>query len=920
MILSIRPRQILIVMLVLLQSESSAQLLPTELSIENQHGHVITDRDKPLLGWNFYTAQRNKSQSAYEIIVSKLLSTVQKGSGDTWTSGKVVSSENVNIQFDGKTLESFQTYYWAVRTWDEAGQQSEWSKPASFETSFLRDGTWKAQWISDNSSSPQKDEDAFKTDRMPLLRKEFKEASKIESARLYISGLGYYEVHINGRKIGTQVLNPGWTNYEKTVLYSVHDVTAEISQGRNVIGAMLGNGWWNPLPIKLFGRWDLRNYLQTGRPCLIAELHLKYSDGTKKIIVTDDTWISAPGPVMRNNVYLGEHYDARYEQSNWDKAGVLSKEWSQARVVSGPSGKLSLQVQPPIRITRVIRPLNVKMVRPDTFIIDMGQNFAGVAKLRVKGKAGTKVTIRSGENIFKDGTLNYHTTVMTQIRKGGISGGPGAPANAWQEDSYTLKGGGVEEWAPRFTFHGFRYVEITGWPGVPTVNDIEGLRMNSDLEQTGSFQCSDQLLNKVQAAIDWTFKSNLFSVQSDCPAREKLGYGADMVVTANAFIYNYDMLHFYRKAVRDFADEQLADGGITETAPFVGIADRGYGGDSGPLGWQLAFPFLQKQLYDFYGDKRIIAENFDALKKQIDFLEKHAFEGLYYWDIGDHETLDPKAESFSASCFYYHHVVLASEFAGILQRKDDSLRFENLATNIKRSIIKKYLVPNTGRFDNGTQSAQIFALWYHLSPEKDLTIEKLMDEFMRHRYHVSGGIYATKMMFDVLREIERNDVAYKIASQGDFPGWGHMVNSGATTLWESWAFPEKYASQNHPMFGSVSEWFFCSVLGINPVAPGFKKIKIKPQPAGNLIWAKGTYKTVRGEVGCSWKLGKNSFELDVSVPSNTTAEVWIPAEKGSSISEGGKALGEKLIKVITTLDKFIVVEVGGGQYQFRVAN
>jgi alpha-L-rhamnosidase len=394
-----------------------------------------------------------------------------------------------------------------------------------------------------------------------------------------------------------------------------------------------------------------------------------------------------------------------------------------------------------------------------------------------------------------------------------------------------------------------------------------------------------------------------------------MGYGADMVVSSGAYLYNYDMSNFYSKAVKDFANEQQTDGGITEIAPFTGIADRGYGGDSGPLGWQLGFSFLQKQLYDQYGDKKIIADYYRAFVKQMNFLQSKAVEGLFHWDISDHEALDPKPEAFTAACFYYHHAMLAQEFAGILNKKEDSLKYSRLSLQIKKAIVRKYLVPKTGRFDNATQSAQIFALWYALSPEDENTFKVLMEEFARHNWHVSSGIFGIKMMFDVLREKDQNEIAYRVANQKDFPGWGYMLENGATTLWESWAFPETGPSRNHPMFGSIDEWFYRSLLGINAAAPGFEKIIIKPQPAGDLSFAKGSYQSVRGIIKSSWQKNGKSFSVDVSIPVNTTAEVWIPAKQNASVIENGNA-----IKILHYDKGYAVVKVGSGQYKFTTTN
>ena len=495
-----------------------------------------------------------------------------------------------------------------------------------------------------------------------------------------------------------------------------------------------------------------------------------------------------------------------------------------------------------------------------------------------------------------------------------LKGGPGAPKTAWQQDEYILKGNGVEVWNPRFTFHAFRYVEITGWPGKPALQDIEGLRMNSDVEQVGNFSCSNDMFNTLHDKIKWTFLSNIFSVQSDCPGREKMGYGADIVATAGAYMHNYNMANFYRKTVQDFANDQQPDGAFTEIAPYTGIADRGYGGQSGPLGWQLAFCYLQKKLYHQYGDKRIIEMQYPAFKKQLEFLQANAKQGLYHWDIGDHEALDPRAEAFSAACFYYHHAILATEFAGILHKKEDSLQYARLANTIKNNIVIKYLVPATGRFDNATQAAQIFALWYSLSPEKEKTMEVLLQEVERHKGHLSTGIFSTMMLFDILRENDNNELAYSIANKKTFPGWGYMLANDATTLWESWAKPES-SSYNHPMFGSVDEWFYKSLLGINAAEPAYKKIIIKPQP-GELHWAKGDYQSIYGLIKSDWKKDGDIFQLQVSIPPNTTAEIWLPAKENAVITEGGKEISSvNEIRLLRFEKGYAVIAVGSGKYE-----
>lgn len=896
----------------------NSSLQPVHLTCEYRVNPLGIDVSLPAFSWQFNSSKRNQFQTAYEIVVSTDAATL-KMVKDEGSAIKIKSSQNLHVLYNGQPLRSFTRYYWRVRTYDQNDLPSEWSELAWFETAMLSPSDWKAQWIDDGQKQFERDEDFYKDDRMPLFRKEFNTSKKIVSARLYIAGLGYYEAFLNGKKINDHVLDPGWTTYKKQIQYVVHDVTPLMKSGANVMGVMLGNGWWNPLPLRLFTRYNLRDVQQTGRPCLKAEIHIHYADGTSDLIPTDNTWQTAAGPIVRNSVFLGEHYDARLEQKDWKGLLPDKKLWKAATATQGPAGALQVQQQPPIKVTKVLKPVSIVEHKPGVFIVDMGQNFAGVARIKVKGKAATKVTLRYGEALHADGSLNFFTTTAGHIKQiWNLKGGPGSPATAWQEDSYILKGTGVENWNPLFTFHGFRFVEITGWPGIPTVNDVEGLRMNSDLKRVGEFSCSNETFNRIHEVIQWTFLSNVFSVQSDCPGREKMGYGADIVTTANAYMYNFDMHTFYSKTVQDFANEQQPDGGITEIAPYTGIADRGVGGESGPLGWQLAFPYTQKRLYEFYGDKRIIEQHYPAFVKQMEFLQSKAINGLFHWDISDHVAIDPRPEAFTAAAFYYHHALLATEFAGILGKVDDSVKYQTLSQQIKKDIVSKYLVPNTGRFDNATQSAQLFALWYKLSPEKEKTFKVLMDEFERHQWHVSSGIFGVMMMFDVLRENNQNEIAYRIANQKDFPGWAYMLSKGATTLWESWEYPENASSQNHPMFGSLDEWFYRSLLGINPEAPGFRKIKIRPQPAGDLTWAKGSYQSVNGEIKSSWRKEGNKFTLLVSIPPNTRADIWIPGNEQSKITEDGKILtNDKNKKAIRFAEHCAVFSVGSGEYAFE---
>lgn len=896
----------------------SATIKPDKLTCEYIENPLGIDTRIPRFSWTLVSAERNQKQTTYELLVNDNLKDINALHGKIWKSGKIKSSQSLHIVYQGKALKSFTRYYWRVRVYDQNGKASSWSKPAWFETAMLDATDWKAKWIGDGSVQFKKDEDFYQNDPMPLFRKDFTAKKKISSARLYISALGYYEAYLNGQKIGDQVLDPGWTSYNKQILYAVHDVTKNIREGDNVTGIMVGNGWYNILPLRLWGGLNMRNALVTGRPCVKAQLRIQYTDGSSEVITTDDTWKTISGPIVRNSIYIGEHYDARLEQNGWNGTeGVSLKGVKNAVEVKGPSGEMAAQMQPPIRVTKIVKPIGIKEIKPGVFIFDMGQNFAGVARISVQGAAGTHIVLRYGEDIYADGSLNVMTSVTGQIKGG--QGGPGAPQVAWQEDSYILKGKGKEVWEPRFTFHGFRYVEVTGWPGIPTLNDIEGLRLSADLEQAGEFSCSNEMFNKVNEISKWTFLSNVFSVQSDCPAREKLGYGGDIVGTAEAFMYNFDMANFYKKVIQDLRNDQRDGGGFTETAPYVGIADRGQGGGTGPLGWQLAYPLLLKHLYDFYGDKRVIEEGYSALRKQIDFLHSQAKDNLFDEDISDHEALDTKPVALTAAAFYYHHIKLLTEIAGILGKTSDSIAYAKLANEVKDAIVKKYPISETGQVDNGTQSAQIFALWYDL-PSKDLkeiVFNGLEQAFAAKKWHLSTGIFATKMMFDILRDHDRNDFAYRIANQRDFPGWGFMVEKGATTLWETWAYSDNTFSQNHPMFGSINEWFYRSLLGINSAKAGFERITIKPQPANDLMWAKGSYNSVRGKISSSWRIENGQFKLNVSIPANSTAEIWVPLKgNGFEQTSANPVNKSKDIRFLKSESGYNVYQVGSGDYSF----
>ncbi|MDX1637644.1 MAG: family 78 glycoside hydrolase catalytic domain [Balneolaceae bacterium] len=861
---------------------------------------------------------------------------LEQNNGDIWNSGKVNSGQNIQVTYRGDSLKSGQRYYWKVRTWDEHGNVSPYSEIGWWETGLLRQSDWKGSWIYNGKPAPDNPEDFYNNEPVALFRKAFALEKEVETARLYISGLGYYEASLNGSKIGDRVLEPGWTNYGKTVQYSVYDVKDLLNDEENVLSVMLGNGWYNPLPLKLFSKFNLREYLTIGRPKLIAQLQIYYRDGSQQTVITDEDWRVGEGPILKNDVFLGEFYDARKELPGWDTPEFDDSGWGMAKLASPPGGELMAQIQAPVKITKTIEPVAITEPESGVYIVDMGQNFAGWIRLRAEGPEGTEINMRYGELLYPDGSLNGLTAVAGQIKEiYNADGGPGAPATAWQQDTFILDGEGEEEFRHHFTFHGFRYVEVKGYPGELQKKDIEGLRLNADLEKNGRFASSNSMFNELQEVTERTFLSNVFSIQSDCPHREKFGYGGDIVTAAEAFLYNYNMGNFYTKTVRDFSRDVRPNGGMPETAPYNGIQAQGFGQGSGPIGWQYAHPFTQMKLYQFYADTSIIREQYPHTRKLVEFLRSNATNHIIDRGISDHEALEEKPVKLTSTAFYYDHARLLSEFARILGKDNDHKRYAELAEEIKSVFIETFLEKGTGRFGPATQTAQAFALFYDLVPpeEEQKAVDVLVDQIMeKHEGHIAAGIFGTKMIFDVLREHNRIDVAYTMANQKTFPGWGYMLENGATTLWEHWAGGDQVYSHNHPMFGSVSEWFYRSLAGINPHpgSAGFKRVVIRPMVPEDLEWANGSYDSIRGTIKSQWKREQDSFHLDVTLPANTSGEIHIPKldKQRPTVVEGGKTFVDagntmsvdiRGIETVRIEQDAIVINAGAGNYRFTLS-
>lgn len=895
----------------------------SDLRVEHQRDPLGIDEPRPRLGWVYESPERDQAESAHQVLVARTRAALERHEGDMWDSGRRAASATLAVLYAGRPLASRTAYYWKVRAWDREGRASPWSETAVFETAFLDPAEWSARWLNDGKPHPAHDEAFYDDDPAPLFRREFELGAAVARARLYVTGLGYYEASLNGERVGERVLDPAWTMYGRRVYYSTYDVTRMLRKGRNCLGITLGNGWWNPLPLRLFGRVNLRERLTIGRPRLIAQLEAELADGSRHVVASDDGWRVTDGPTRHNSVYLGERYDARHERPGWDRPGHDDSAWRRAALATEPVGRLQAQPQPPIRVAGTLPAVAMSEPRPGVFVFDLGENFAGWPRLRLRAPSGTEVTLRYGELLRPDGSLNPRTSVAGQIKgqrrnaHGVLEriGGPGAPEVAVQSDRYVARGGGEESFTPRFGFRGFRYIELTGHPGRPRPDAVEGLRLHADLEEVGAFESSSALLNRIHAMSRRTFLSNLFGVQSDCPHREKLAYGGDIVATSDALMLGFDMARFYAKTVVDWSDSAREDGMLTDTAPFVGIQYCG-------VGWAMVHPWLQRQLHQYYGDRRLIEREYDATRRWLELVAAASPGHLVRDGIGDHEALVETPPELLLTPLFHESAGLVSRLARLIGREGEASRHAALAEAIRGA----YLSAAARRPDGlPSQSAAAIALGFGLVPEAERgrTVDWLVNDIRSTRGgHLSTGILGTRLALEVLSHEGHAQTAFDVVSRESFPGWGFMLANGATTLWEHWAGSDDTYSHNHPMFGSVSQWLVNWLGGIqpDPEAVGFDRIVLRPQPVAGLDWVRCSYRSVRGPIVSSWSRGAGVFTWDVAIPTGATATAFIPARSLDAVREeaaasvpAARAAG---VRDARMEGGFAVLGLGSGRYRF----
>ncbi len=712
----------------------------------------------------------------------------------------------------------------------------------------------------------------------PLLRKSFNLKSNVKRARAYVCGLGYYELFLNGSKVGDHMLDPGYTNYDKRTLYVTYDVTKQLKSGENAIGAILGSGWYD---CHTPAEWHFDRAPWRGIPKLLAQLEVEYDDGSREVIATDNSWKRSTGAITYDSIYGGENYDARLEKNGWDTAGYDDSQWRAVNVMEAPKGILAAQEMPPIRIMQTIKPVKLTEPKPGVFVFDLGQNFAGVPELSVNGPAGTTVIMRCGERLHPDGTLDADD-IGTFVKRHGTW-------QQFQEDHYTLKGGGTETWHPRFTYHGFQYVEVTGFPGQPTLDNLRGLVMHTDVQPVGSFECSNDLLNKIATCAKWSYLSNLMSIPTDCPHREKNGWTGDAHLACEQALYTFNSASVYKKWINDMQDAMHDNGDLPGIVP---TGEWGY--TLGPA-WDSALLLIPTYLNEYDGDTRILTSHYAAMKKYVDFLSSRTNDHIVHGaPLGDWAPFHDKTNTdYVTTAYYLQDAQIVSRIAKMLGNDADAKKYADLAEQISAALNKTFFDPKTGNYAEGTQTAQACALVFGFAPklEREHVFDNLVKAVEKRNKHLDTGILGAKWVMQALLDHGRADIGYKIATQTDLPSWGNWIKQGATTLWENW---DGSASRIHIMYGDVVAWFYKALAGIqaDPASPGFEHFFLRPNVVGDLTDVKAHHQTMHGTIAVEWKRDGDKLRLELEIPANTSATLTLPTTDPKSVTEGGKSVDQ----------------------------
>ncbi|MEJ1240764.1 family 78 glycoside hydrolase catalytic domain [Chryseolinea sp. T2] len=827
---------------------------PIGLQCEYMENPVGVDSETPRFRW-----RSNVVQDEYRIVVDEDSVQVSNGKGTIWDSGQLKGSDNLAV-YAGSRLKPYTRYFWTVQVWSDG--ETRTSAVASFETGLKEESNWKGNWITDSKDVNLKPAGYF--------RKSFDATKSIRSARAYVAAAGLFELSINGEKIGDHVMDPMYTRFDKTILYVTHDITRSMKQGQNVVGMLLGNGWYNHQSTAV---WDFHKAHWRGRPRFCINIRVEYDDNTVETIVSDTSWKTSLSPVIFNSIYTAEHYDARLEQGGWNAPGFDDNKWASSIEVVNPAARIKSQVLHPIRHVTRIAAHGFKKIDDRKYIFDLGKNIAGVSELTVKGNAGTTIRLKHGEQLDSIGNVDQ-SNIDVHYR-------PTDDSDPFQTDIFILKGGDTETFLPRFNYKGFQYVEVTSdQPIELTQSSLSGLEMHSDVPIAGHIQSSSDLINKIWSATNNSYLSNLFGYPTDCPQREKNGWTGDAHIASETGLYNFDAITIYEKWLADHRDEQQDNGVLPSIIPTAGW---GYEWGNGP-DWTSTIAIIPWNLYLFYGDVRPLQENYENLKRYVDHITEISPKGTTDWGLGDWvpvKSVTPK--ELTSSLYYYADTRILSKAASILNKPEDAKHYEALAATIADAINAKFLNKTEGIYGKGLQTELSAPLFWGIVPDdvKEKVVNNLVKRIHSDGDHIDVGLLGTKVILNALSENGQAELAYTLASQETFPSWGYWIRNGATSLFENWPIDAKSdISRNHIMFGEIGAWLYKSPGGIKPdaAAPGFKHVLLEPHFMHALQSFEARHTGPYGEIVSSWSRSGDQIHYTATVPANSNATLRVLAE------------------------------------------
>ena len=875
---------------------------PVGLQAEYLVNPLGIDTFAPRLAWRLADSRRGARQTAWRLLVGTDSAQVSQGRATSWQTRKLASDQTL-VTYAGEALQPFTRYYWRVVAWDKDGKPNS-SAVAWFETGLMGAKNWRGAWISDGNNVALKP--------APYFRKTFQPTKKVKAARAYIAAGGLYELYLNGQKVGNHRLDPMYTRFDRRLLYVTYDVTAHLQPGKNAVGVLLGNGWYNHQSTAV---WNFHRAPWRARPTFCLDLRITYEDGTVETVSSGTDWKTALSPIIFNSIYTAEHYDARLEQPGWNRPDFDDRTWKDATPRAAPAATIVAQVLHPIRNVEKIAPRSLTKLNDTTYVFDLGRNIAGVSQLRVAGPAGTTLRLKHAERLATTRHVDQ-SNIDLHYR-------PTDKSDPFQTDIFILGGRGEESFMPHFNYKGFQYVEVTSSIPLPlTKASLTGYFMHSDVPAAGQVTSSNPTLNKIWLATNNSYLSNLFGYPTDCPQREKNGWTGDAHIAVETGLYNFDGITIYEKWLADHRDEQQPNGVLPSIIPTGGW---GYEWGNGP-DWTSTIALIPWNVYLFYGDAKILADNYDALKRYVDHIEAISPTGLTAWGLGDWVPVKSKAPvELTSSIYYFTDVSILAKSAKLLGRSADYARYSALAATVRQAVNAKYFKPQTNLYGTGLQTELSAPLHWGLVPAgAEATVAAhLAKRVETDNAHLDVGLLGTKTILNALSDHGHADLAYQVAAQETFPSWGWWIANGATTLYENWPIDAKSdISMNHIMFGEIGAWLYKALGGIkpDPEQPGFKHIRLEPQFVKNLNQFEATHESPHGTIRSAWQRSGTGLAYTVTVPPNTTASLALPLAAGQKVYEDGKLLDSatpdvRLVKATAQLNYY---RLAAGTYHLAI--